>query len=132
MGSFPAPIHSQGSVVDTEERRTVVRKLTDALYDYLTLDVTEMERAVKMREESMPKQVMAHGPTPEMLVEISDEIDGLRSRIEFSRAQLSSLPSEMRGLMEAGIIGPMEDQLHQREKYLSAMQKAMEQQDVPR
>ena len=120
-------------MADTDERRAVVRRLTDALYDYLTLDVVEMERGVKMAAEQANRpQPTYYGPRPtaEMLVEASEGVESLRERVDAARAQLSNRDAQDAlglALMEAGIIGPMEEILREREKYLSQLQKRMEQ-----
>lgn len=134
--TFISPsIINYGPIADTDERRAVVRRLTDALYDYLTLDVVEMERGVKMAAEQANRpQPTYYGPRPtaEMLVEASEGVEILRERVDAARAQLSNRDAQdalgpLLALMEAGIIGPMEEMLREREKYLSQLQKRMEQ-----
>lgn len=135
--AFPIP-EAYSRVTDTDERRAVVRRLTDALYDYLTLDVVEMERGAKMRDEAM-KRMADHPffgpkPSPEMLIEASVDVESLRERIETAKEQMAQAGEKLgplAALMEAGIIGPMEEMLRSREKYLSELQKRMEQDDVP-
>ena len=59
--TFISPsIINYGPMADTDERRAVVRRLTDALYDYLTLDVVEMERGVKMAAEQANRPQRSH------------------------------------------------------------------------
>ena len=111
----------RGPVVDTEQRKAVVRRLTDALYEYLTLDVAEMERGAAM---APPTSVKIY--TPEMLVQATDDAAVLRDSIEKARAGLDSVPDGMRGLFEAGTIVPLEQQLHQMERYIQVVQKELE------
>lgn len=120
--TFISPsIINYGPMADTDERRAVVRRLTDALY------------GVKMAAEQANRpQPTYYGPRPtaEMLVEASEGVESLRERVDAARAQLSNRDAQDAlglALMEAGIIGPMEEMLREREKYLSQLQKRMEQ-----
>src|SRR5271156_3056187 len=80
--------------VDTDERRKVARALTDALYEYLTLPITEMERAYKAQAQ-FPRV------TVEGIVHLQDEINKRRDVLAANREKmvegLKGLPQGMEG-----------------------------------
>ena len=121
------PFASRPATVDTDERRAVVRRLTDALYEYLTLDVTEMERRVTFEAE-------ARKPRMEDLVNLQEAIEKLREQREAANEKLEqaleALPKEMAGLAKVQVtsllIDPIESQLKFCEGRLSELQKELE------
>ena len=152
--------------IDTDQRRSVIRELTDslkewlaptsksrnpktrstrlgeALYQYLSLEINEMERGEAARLEAIknPVELPFFGPkpTPEMLIEASEDIETLRGRVEALKEQFALAQSGTLGpmipMMEVSVLGPMEEMLRQKERYLSQLQKHMEhmeQTDVP-
>jgi len=111
------PVESILLKIDTKRRREVVRRLTDALFEFLTLETDEMEEA----EAEKPK-----APTPEMLISVQQGIDALESQIEKAKASLVEVPGMIRGAMETALVSPLEERLEQTRAYLSHLQKLME------
>ena len=115
---------------DTDDRRAVIRKLTDALYDYLTIELTELEEFSKKQADQQPSGTVP-GFTPEMLIEASEGVNALKDRIEKARGGLAKMPDGMNDVFEAAVVGPMEEQLRQAEAWLSKLQAIAEKSDVP-
>jgi hypothetical protein len=123
------PMRAQPATVDTDERRAVVRRLTDALYDYLTLDVTEMERHATMRQPT-PESTMAG------IMQLQERIEETREKLEAAQdkaeAALIGAPEGIEGMMrvqlDAVLIEPLKGQLQYLEQMLSERQKEMESQ----
>ena len=111
-------------VFDTEEVKATIRRLTDALNDYLTMDVDAMERAATIARYQ--------APNPEMLVKAQEQLDMMRARLEDGRTALEhgSLPDGVKAVFRAGVLGPLEDQIRVQETYLSNLQAAMEKADA--
>jgi hypothetical protein len=117
-------------VVNTAVRRKAIRRLTDALYGFLTLDLDEMEAAAKAAAE-MPPPSMADFQFPkyattEMLVKATEERDALREQLEKTRAAMADAPEIMRGSMEAALVLPLEAALRHQEENVSRIQKDLE------
>jgi hypothetical protein len=116
--------------IDTDERRAVLRKLTDALYDYLVLPITEMERAYLADQEARK------GPsvTVEKIVHFQEEIEKQRDQLEENRGKvetaLHGTPEGMEEIfrvqLEALLVTPLEAQIKGMEQYLSQMQAELE------
>lgn len=121
----PTPFRGTG-VFDTEEVKAVVRRLTDALYDYLTLDVVGLERAATM---PMPEP-QYRAPTPEQLIEAQDQLQHLRDRLEEGEEATADMPDLMASMFKVGVLGVLRDQIKEQEQYLSRMQAAMEESDA--
>jgi len=121
------PFSSRPATVDTDERRAVVRRLTDALYEYLTLDVTEVERRITFEAE-------ARKPGMQDLVNLQETIEKLREQRESANEKveqaLEGLPKEMAGLAKVQVtsmlIDPIESQLKFFEGRLSELQAELE------
>jgi|ERR1017187_5449342 hypothetical protein len=116
-------------LTDTDEVRATVRKLTDALYEYLTLDVTAYERAAKAGQ--LPSYAtMADLPKPpdpaEQLAKAVEERDRIQARLDKAREQLLEVPEIMRAGLEMAIIDPLQQNLESQERYVSLIQEAME------
>lgn len=122
----PTPFHGRG-VFDTEEVKAVVRRLTDALYDYLTLDVVGLERAATM---PMPEAPSYPPPNPEKLIEAQEQLELMRNRLEEGKTALETqdqdLPEGLAVMFRVGVLGVLEDQIRAQESYLSRLQAAME------
>ena len=117
--------------IDTDERRAVARALTDALYEYLTLPITEMERAYKLQSEVPPMTV-------ERIVEAQEQVEKIREALEEGRAkvetamagQMEHAAEEVKGVirlqLEALYVDPLANQLKAMEEWLSGMQAELE------
>jgi hypothetical protein len=115
------------TAIDTDERRAVVRRLTDALYEYLTLDVTEMERHATMQAE-------ARKPKMEDLVGLQDSIEQARMRLADAEVRLeraiADSPEAMEGTLRVQFgmmwIDPLTEHIKQLEVMLSKVQEQLE------
>lgn len=119
--------------IDTDRRRDRIRKLTEALYDYLTIELDEMEDAAKAPPPpaTFPAGLHFPGgrPDPEELIRASDAVQTTRDRVSRMRESLESMPEQVRDMMVAGAIEPLEDLLKLQETWLSKLQEAMEQEE---
>ena len=112
-------------VINTTARRKATRRLTDALYGYLTMDLDEMEQAAKA-QAAEPPFPMPKYYTPEMLVQATEEVNRIRESVDKARATLGSQPQGLREIMELGILVPMEGMLRQAEARVSSIQAELE------
>ena len=115
------PTYVGPGVIDTEERKQVYRRLTDALYDYLALPIVEMERA--------QSQSPQYGPalTPEMLIKAQESVEYIQSQMDAIEAIIEKVPSEdVRGLMRVGMLPMYEQQLRQAQEWLTHVQTGLE------
>jgi hypothetical protein len=127
--SFPAP-SAPRQIVDTDERRAALRKLTDALYDYLALPITEMERGEAASQEARKTPSV----TVEKMIHFQQEVENQRELLEENRGKvdqaLAATPEDLRGMfrvqLEALLLSPLESQLKAMEAYLSQMQATLE------
>lgn len=107
-------------MIDTDEKRRVVRQLTDAIYQYLTMDCDMHER---LALPSLPDPA-------EQLARAVDDRDIMVSRLEKAREQMQDAPEIMHSSLEMAIITPMEQNLQHQEDYISRLQKQMEKSSV--
>ena len=133
LPTFTSPKAYQEKVKkETERRRAIVRRLTDALYDFLTADADEAE-AEAAEEERLSAP---YGFTrEEQLVNATDALNRLQEQMEIAERGLEALPMEgLKDIMRATAIAPLANQIAQQEEYISILQKALESQDsdVPR
>lgn len=115
-----------GGLIDTDEVRATVRRLTDALYDYLTLDITAAERAVKQGQMQMIGYPMPPPDFAEQLAKVVEDRDAMQDRIENTRATIEDAPEIMRGSLELTVLRPLEDHLKAIEEHISFLQKRVE------
>lgn len=114
-------------ITDTDEVRATVRKLTDALYEYLCLDITAYERAAKagmVPAYSTAAQVPDMGS---MLAMAVDDRDRMQARLDAAFVQLEEVPDVMRTPIEMAVIDPLRHQIENQERFISELQKRMEQ-----
>lgn len=123
-----SPQRFGGPIVDTDERRAVVRRLTDALYDYLTLDVVEIERGMNAPAPALSVPVLPKDP--DHFIKLSDQIEALETRLAEGRRSLEDLPGPIAEMFKLGVIGPLQDQLNSMREYRTRLQAEMEKADV--
>jgi hypothetical protein len=114
-------------ITDTDEVRATVRKLTDALYEYLCLDITAYERAAKAGKVpaySTASQVPDMGSMLAMAVE---ERDRMQARLDTALVQLEEVPDLMQTPIEMAVIDPLRHQIENQERFISELQSRMEQ-----
>ena len=130
--SFPGAVFyppQQMQRIDTDVRRAVIRRLTDALFDYLTMDITEMEAAEVFRQQQVAEQPNFQ---VQALIDATENIETLKARIKQLRRNLDDVPEAMREVLNITVISPMEDQLRNAEQWQSKLQADIEKTDVPR
>lgn len=113
-------------IADTLERRAVVKRLTDALYEYLTLDCTEYERAASLATPRMAFVPRSMPDPAEQLAKAVENRDRTQERLQAMRRQLEDVPEVMRTAVEMTMIGPLEDTLRGQEDWISELQKQIE------
>lgn len=127
MYPLPIPAELGPARINTDERRAVARALTDALYDYLTLPIAEMERAYA--QQSKTPRVTVEG-----VVRMQDEInrrrDELAANHEKVTVAIASVPQGMEEMvklqLESILITPLEKEISGLETFLSQMQAELE------
>lgn len=154
--SFPAPFPAN-PIIDTDERRAVIgrlcsavnqflqgfyeipdgeeephekapKDLAKALYDYLTLPCTEMERGqiAAASRATEPASYPFPKPSPETLIRATEAADFTRSQIGKIHASIAAAPEAMRAMMEAVLLPQFELQLRQQEEFVSQIQAEIE------
>ena len=123
----------QEPVPNYSRQRATIRRLTEALYDFLTLDYDDHEAEVI---ETNAKN--RRGPVIGMdnVMQVQDRLEKLRDQLETSKAKaeeaIEGMPEEMRPMarlqMEGLLITPIAQQIEFQESMLSALQKQMESQ----
>jgi hypothetical protein len=114
-------------LTDTDEVRAVTRKLTDALYDYLCLSVTAYERAAKAGKIPAYASVAQMPDMGSILAKAVEDRDRLVGRLETALNQLEDVPDVMKTGIEMCLIDPLKQQIESQERYISDLQKQMEQ-----
>lgn len=126
MQAYPVP----GSRIDTDERRAVARALTDALFNYLTLPITEMERAETIRLATPSVTVERIVQAQEQIDKVRDLLEDGRTKVETAMEGLHNAPEEMQSIariqLQALYVDPLENQLKSMEEWLSGMQAEFE------
>ena len=110
-------------MIDTDERRAVVRRLTDAIYDFLTLDVEEYERATKAGVIYSPPK---RPDFAEQLAQAVEQRDQLQEHIVEMRRKLEDVPDVMRTGIEMAMIDPIVQRLQDAERWIFEIQKQIE------
>jgi hypothetical protein len=118
---------SMPGITDTDEVRAVTRKLTDALYDYLCLSVTAYERAAKAGKIPAYASVAQVPDAATQLAKAVEERDRMQARLDAAMAQLDEVPEQMVAALRMAVVDPMEAFLESQERYISDLQRQMEQ-----
>jgi hypothetical protein len=103
-----------GFFIDIDKRKSVIRRLTDALYDFLTLGLDDA------RSQGFENDKTA------MLIQAKDAVEAMRQNIEQAEAGMDAVPEELRPMFKAGVIGPLRMQLQAAEKRLTEIQEDLE------
>ena len=112
------------------ERRARIKRLTDALYDFLTVDCDETERALAASPSPMAIRI----PSPEeTLANAVDARNRTAEQLEEVENKLRDLPEPMRAGIEIACLMPLREMLRGQESYIQDLQKQIESQaNVPR
>ena len=113
-------------MTDTDQYRAVVRKLTDALYDYLTLEIDAYERMAKAG--MLPAYATA--PKAESFEDQLIKAAGKRSevfeKIVEAEEQIDASPELMRGGLTLACLNPLKENLAYWEAEMSRLQALLE------
>lgn len=113
-------------MIDTDEVRATIRKLTDALFDYLTLDIVAYERAAKLHPAGMTRVQIPAYDIGDELKKALDRREELQERIAKVQQQIADSPEVMRNPLELTILQPFQDQLQFYEDEINRLQKRIE------
>ena len=133
-GSRITPAYPTSDPIDTDERRKVARALTDALYEYLTLPITEMERAFKLQSEVPAMTVERIVQAQEQVERIREALEEGHGKVEAAMVGLRNGPEEMQAIariqLQTLYVDGLEAQLKSMEEWLSGMQAELEKRET--
>ena len=130
---LPMPSRPSVKMPDYSRQREIIRRLTDTLYDFLTVDLDEDEREAR---EQIEAQSVTSGPGPSLdkIVHFQEEIEKVRDQLEQNREKVEmairGVPEGMENMfrvqLESLLVSPLEAQIKGMESYLSQMQAELE------
>lgn len=108
----------------TSEKNEAARCMTFGLFIFLASDTLQQIAAL----ESLPQKLTA---TPEMLMTAQTELESLEGRLEMMKAAISKVPEEIRELLRAAFIFPVESDVDRAKSHVSMIQAELEKQSAP-
>jgi len=105
--------------MDTRRHRAVIRKLTNAIYNYLTLHLDDLEKTFKDSPNASIDET-------EMLVKAQDVANTLQAQIDAMSEACQKMPESIAPMFQASMVLPLKVQLESQQDWISKIQKNLE------